>query len=215
MNLPLPAYNKTLFDIEVLRARLEIRDFFLKNLYREVYENIGQLLSLARVMLAQQGDRIEPASELVGRSIRELREMCKSFYPDDDLLKENGFSQAITKIITISFPGSEYLVKQISIAEDTSASLKLIICSMVLEIMNRIRETNGRPGLITITFTRLKFVCVIRYQGEPIVLNDSPEKQYSIDKISLQQKAGLINGKFEISPDADGIIHLKLFCPLN
>jgi hypothetical protein len=69
--------------------------------------------------------------------------------------------------------------------------------------------------LITITFTRIKFVCIIRYLGAPVLINNSPEKQYSIDNISLQQKAGLINGKFEISQDADGITHLKLFCPLN
>lgn len=213
--MPLPVNNKTLFDLEVLRARLEIRDFFLKNLYREVYENIGQLLSLARVMLAQHGDRIEPASELVGRSIRELREMCRSFYPDDDLLKENGFSQAITKIIAINFPGSEYLVKQINIAEDISASLKLILCSILLEVLAGIREINGRLELVTITFTRFKFVCIIQYQGAPILLINSTEKQYSIDKISLQQKAKLINSKFEISQDANGITHLKLFCPLN
>jgi hypothetical protein len=215
MNVPLPANNKTLFDLEVLRARLEIRDFFLKNLYREVYENIGQLLSLARVMLAQHGDRTEPASELVGRSIRELREMCRSFYPDDDLLKENGFSQAIAKIVAIIFPGSEYLVKQISIAEEIGAGLKLVLCSMLLDVFCGIRETGGRPELITITVTRFKFVCVIRYQGAPIRLNSGQEQQYSIYTISLQQKAALINGKFEITQDANGIIHLKLFCPLN
>src|SRR5262245_21081184 len=109
MNVPLPVNNKTLFDLEVLRARLEIRDFFLKDLYREVYENIGQLLSLVRVMLAKPGDRVEPASELVGKTIRELREMCRQFYPDEDLLKENGFNQAMSKIIAIIFPGFGYL----------------------------------------------------------------------------------------------------------
>jgi len=214
MNMPLPANNKSLFDLEVLRARLEIRDFFLKDLYREVYENIGQLLSLVRVMLVQR-DNAEPASELVGKSIRELREMCRSFYPDEDLLKENGFSKAITKTIDILFPGSGYLVKQISMEEDISPSLKLIVFSMLLEVLNKIREINGKPEGVAITCNKFRIDCILYYSGNPVMLEESAEEQFSINVVSLQQKAGLINGKFEILQGADGITRLKLFCPLN
>ena len=215
MNLPLPVHNKNLFDLEVLRARLEIRDFFLKNVYREVYENIGQLLSLVRVLLAQPADRAEPASELVGKSIRELRDLCRNFYPDDELLKENGFSQAISNSIAILFPGPEYPVKQISNAEDISASLKLIVFSMLLEVLNRIREVKGKLRLVAITFTQNKIDCVLQYTGQPVVFNDGAGTQFGITSISLQEKAGLINGKFEILQQADGIVHLNFFCPLN
>src|ERR671926_1311362 len=110
MNKNVQAHEQLLFRHDVLRARLDIRDFFLKNTVREVYENIGQVLSLERMQLAMlDSDKkaaiasIESPGNLVGQSIRDLRVMCKSFYPDADIINENGFVEALRDTITILF----------------------------------------------------------------------------------------------------------------
>src|SRR5688572_30801693 len=130
MEMPVPINIKTLFELEVLRARLEIRDFFLKNLFREVYENIGQVLSLVRVMLASPGAGTERASELVGKSIRDLRQMCKSFFPDADLLQQNGFANGIKETVEIIYPGSQS-IKLIEATDDIEPGRMLIVFSLV------------------------------------------------------------------------------------
>src|SRR6478735_12794386 len=98
MNIQAQANGLLLFKHEVLKARLAIRDFFLKNTVREVYENIGQVLSLVRVQLAlldtnktEIYESVESPGHLVGKSIKDLRVMCKSFYPDADIISDDGF----------------------------------------------------------------------------------------------------------------------------
>jgi hypothetical protein len=86
---------------------------------------------------------------------------------------------------------------------------------MLLEVFNRIREINGKPEGVAITGTLFRIDCILYYSGDPIQLDVNSENQFGIDSVSLQQKVGLINGKFEILQGADGITRLKLFCPLN
>ncbi len=203
MDLSPPANNKVLFDLEVVRARLEIRDFFLNNLFREVYENIAQILSLVRIILAHPDNRIEEASDLVGKSIRDLRDMCKSFYPDDAILKENGFRKGISDIAEIAYPGSNQLSKTIFIGEDVPAALQLFVFNMVLEIFNSIRKNKSELTGISISFTRQSIDIVVSYKGAAI----------SLDK--NQQRAEILNGKFQFSEDSDGTSHIKLLCDLN
>lgn len=202
--MPIPVNNNALFELEVLRARLEIRDFFLKNLFREVYENIAQLLSLVRVLLARPDNRVEEASELVGRSIRDLRDMCRSFYPDTDILKENGFSHGAREVVEIIFPGSKHLVNITNPDEDIKPGFKLIVFNMVLELLNGIRECNGELNDITVSFTRHTIHLVISYKKANFDLNET-----------FHRRAGLLNGKFQLAENGDGNTHLKLLCDLN
>lgn len=198
--MPLPANTNLLFDLEAQRARLEIRDFFLQNLFREVYENIGQVLSLVRVMLARQCGPVEPASELVGQSIRELREMCRDFYPDAEILKENGFAEGIRAIIKIIFPGTPLIIDTV---EEIQPERKWIVFNIILELLNRIKETNGELTGVKIHFTQRHIDLIITYKGVAIPLE------------AFQQRAELINGKFELLNDPEGLTHLKLLTPLN
>jgi nitrate/nitrite-specific signal transduction histidine kinase len=87
MNINASENQSFLFKYEILRARLETRNFFLKNTVREVYENIGQVLSLVRLQLAlidgaskeeknideELNVNIESSGKLVGQSIKDLR----------------------------------------------------------------------------------------------------------------------------------------------
>ena len=90
--------KKLLFQYEVLRARLCIRDFFLKTAVKEVYENVRQIRAQQVMQLAffdeknieDQKEHIVQSGDLVGQSIADLRTMTRSFYPDVDLLKKYG-----------------------------------------------------------------------------------------------------------------------------
>lgn len=90
------------FTEEELLTRLEIQERSLKTFAKEIYENIGQILSLARLQLAavnlqnkQESERqIGESSKLVGRAIRELRNLAKQLSPDEVVKK--GFADSIS-----------------------------------------------------------------------------------------------------------------------
>jgi hypothetical protein len=203
MNMPLPVH-KTLFDHEVLRARLEIRDFFLRNLFREVYENIGQMLSLVRFNLAGANPRAEAASELVAQVIRDLRQLCKNFYPDADLLKEGGLKNGLKEIVDIIFPGSQHLVQIKQAADEMQPGLKLIVFNMLLEVLITVAEFKGDLTGINIIFLPASFEFSVNYTGAGIQVIQN-------NKLSLAQRADLINGKLDQSIDNAGTRQIKLF----
>jgi two-component system NarL family sensor kinase len=89
------------FVKEELLTRLEIQERSLKLFAKEIYENIGQILSLARLQLGtldlhnkqESEEKIGESRKLVGRAIRELRNLAKQLSPDEIIRK--GFADAI------------------------------------------------------------------------------------------------------------------------
>ena len=69
---------------------------------RNIYENVGQVLSLVRVQLSMLSFENEPeklstegSGELIGEAIRDLRRMCRNFYPETELLEKEGLLQTL------------------------------------------------------------------------------------------------------------------------
>lgn len=214
MDKPKTVHTKHSFEYEVLRARLEIRDFFLKNLFREIYENIGQVLSLARILLAKHHTEIDQASQLVGKSIRDLRDLSKAFYPDADIMKEDGFNQGLKTAVAIIFPGHTAPINIKWVKDVQDPRLKLILFNLVLGIAESLKELNNELSGLTITFTKTTFKIVLSYTGQAILLEEALASDYITKKMSWQQKAGLVNAKFEQQKNGSGIVQLKLL-PLN
>src|ERR1043165_9187214 len=78
------------FSQELLHAQLEIQEQTLKNIAQEIHDNIGQVLSLAKLNLftmdiAKQTDLVEKISnskELVSKAIQDLRDLSRSLNAD-------------------------------------------------------------------------------------------------------------------------------------
>ena len=79
------------FEKEILESRLEIQEQTMKNVSQEVHDNIGQLLSIVKLnmnlitgeepkLLLQE--KISDTTELVGKAIRDLRDLSKSLNSD-------------------------------------------------------------------------------------------------------------------------------------
>src|SRR3954454_718033 len=78
-------YERTLFE-----SQLEIQEQTFRNISQEIHDNIGQVLSLAKLNLntipqkAQNGisEKIALAEELLGKAIGDLRDLSKSLHPE-------------------------------------------------------------------------------------------------------------------------------------
>ncbi len=85
---------------EELQSRLEIQNRSLHTYAKEIYENIAQILSLARLQLAglqnNQGNVLQAAADtgkLVGKAIIDLRNLTKQASPE--LIIKKGFAEGI------------------------------------------------------------------------------------------------------------------------
>jgi signal transduction histidine kinase len=74
------------FQQELLRTQLEIQEQTFKTISQEIHDNIGQMLSLAKLNLntvdlqkqAQAGEKISTARDLVSKTIQDLRDLSKT-----------------------------------------------------------------------------------------------------------------------------------------
>jgi two-component system, NarL family, sensor kinase len=85
-----------------LLTRLAIQEMSLKTFEKEIYENIGQILSLAKLQLGMIDSGQAPETEikinkskmLVGKAIADLRNLSKQLSPDEII--KRGFADAVS-----------------------------------------------------------------------------------------------------------------------
>ena len=220
MNNNLQAHEQLLFRHEVLRARLDIRNFFLKNTVKEVYENIGQVLSLVRMQLAMLDvdkkeliKSSESPGHLVGQSIRDLRVMCKSFYPDADIVSEEGFVEVCRDKIKIIFQYTDPVIKIKGISKEIQPELKLVVFKMIQEILILIKEPEGTFVSLTIEYAEQEVKFIILYNGTAISFNNKTSDDGT--DLTLEQRAQLIKGKLSQAKRRNGLMQIQLTHPLK
>lgn len=223
MDRPSPISTDLLFRHEVLRARLEIRDFFLGTIFREVYENIGQVLILAKMQMQSQGltlikgeaDPNDSAGELVGQSITGLREMCKGLYPDAEILKDNGFDHGIRSIMQLIDPSGEYELKINERDREIESGIKLIVFNMILETLVCINKAKGALISLVMGFRKEEMALRLVYTGAVPLMDDDLEPAGSNEELTLKQRVHLLNGSLVVAKHGNDKSQLKLMLPIN
>src|SRR6478672_13341252 len=86
-------HEKEMYDLKaqyertILQSQLEIQEQTFRNISQEIHDNIGQVLSLAKLNLntiPHEGstDKILLTEELLGKAINDLRDLSKSLHPE-------------------------------------------------------------------------------------------------------------------------------------
>jgi len=73
------------FKEEIIETQIEIREETLRNISWELHDNIGQLLTLAKIQLNEADEtcgNVSEASETISQCLQELRNLSKLINPD-------------------------------------------------------------------------------------------------------------------------------------
>ncbi len=73
------------FKEEIIETQIEIREETLRNISWELHDNIGQLLTLAKIQLNEADEtcgNVSEASETISHCLKELRSLSKLINPD-------------------------------------------------------------------------------------------------------------------------------------
>src|SRR3984885_1089355 len=92
---------KVTFEKEILESKLEIQEQTLKNISQEIHDNIGQVLSLAKLHINTMNcnepislqDKINDSRNLIGKAIQDLRDLSKSL--NTDYVNELGLIRSV------------------------------------------------------------------------------------------------------------------------
>jgi hypothetical protein len=217
-------YGKLLYQYEVLLSRLTIREHYLKTVVKEVYENIGQVLSLIRVQLssfqteivAGSKEKMNSSGELVGQTIRELRTMCHLFYPEEDIISSQGFNKAIAGEIKIQYPGAQCFIPEES---ETLPKLNkergLLLFGILLEIFGLIRgKQTGQINTASIKYAGDQILITIDYSGE-IIRRSKAKRRTDFLNLSVFDRAILMGGVMKIKNAGHANRRIKLEAPIK
>ncbi|WP_338870102.1 ATP-binding protein [Spirosoma sp. SC4-14] len=95
---------KAQYEQEILTSQIEVQNATLQHISQELHDNIGQLLSVARINLNiveeagtdnENREFIQQANELVAQSISDLRALTKSL--DGDFVQDFGLKESIAQ----------------------------------------------------------------------------------------------------------------------
>lgn len=81
---------KVTFEKEILESKLEIQEQTLKNISQEIHDNIGQVLSLAKLHINTMSvddpgalvEKVNDSKKLISKAIQDLRDLSKSLNTD-------------------------------------------------------------------------------------------------------------------------------------
>jgi len=202
---------QTGFQHILLESQLEIQEQTLQTISQEIHDNIGQVLSLAKLNLGtmdagkpeQLQQKIDDSKHLIGKAIQDLRDLSKSL--NTDYVAEMGMIQAIdyelemirkSGALTTSFTIEGSSVK-------LEAQKELIIFRIVQEVINNIIK-HAKASSLRIVLTYAPGRCTIAVTDDGAGFDLSPltaghNNKFGLGIRNMHKRAQLIGAEFTIA----------------
>ena len=218
------AYFKNLEELkvshenEMLQSKLEIQEQTFANISREIHDNIGQKLTLAKLHLNTLNlanpnivSQIKNSISIIGEAINDLSDISRSM--SSEIILNNGFIKALEfEVNQLNKPGL-YKIKLIVTGESIflEANKELILFRITQEALNNIVK-HAEATEITIK---------LHYKIDTLELeiNDngrgfSNKGKNNNGLINMDKRAKMIGGKCDIESSIGNGASIKIKIPL-
>ena len=199
------------FQQELLRTQLEIQEQTLKNIFQEIHDNIGQVLSLAKLNLATADlnkadvlqQKIEDSRRLVAKAIQDLRDLSRSM--NTDYLSEVGLARSIEYELELIKKTGYFETR--FILQGNGYSLgnqkELILFRILQEVISNIIK-HAKANLITVELCYEPQAFLLRVtdngQGfDPGILGERQQAERGLGLKNMNNRAQLIGAQFSLS----------------
>jgi len=198
---------KSQYERTLLQSQLEIQEQTFRNISQEIHDNIGQVLSLAKLNLntippkAQNGisEKIALAEELLGKAIGDLRDLSKSLHPEK--IADIGLTNAIRHELQLVQKTARLSTEMISEEKEINLSNEqsIIIFRMIQEILhNIIKHAKAKNVTLVIKIKEDKTIIEVKDNGRGFDLANIKSTETGIGLKSIQQRCALINASCNI-----------------
>jgi len=197
---------KMVFNEELLKSRLEIQEETFNNISQEIHDNVGQMLSLAKVQLnimdqskKWDEDKLTELKETINHAMTDLRDIAKSL--STERIKSFDLSESLKYqinrinrggLVTASFAinGVEQKI------EDRS---KLILFRMIQEVLqNIIKHSKATKATIEFNYAG-QLDIIISDNGTGFDVNKATQQNEGMGLQNIVQRAALIGGNASVS----------------
>lgn len=208
---------------EILIAQLEIKENTLNTISQEIHDNIGQVLSLAKLNLntvliheASSLDKITSTKDLIGKAIQDLRNLSKTL--NSEYISEHSLSQLLQADIDTIEKSGDYKAELHIIGEERmlDPQHQLIIYRIFQEVLNNIiKHAKGDRIRILFDYSTNPFQLSIQDNGIGFGSANPAELRKTGNGSGLyniQNRARLIGAEltYESTPNAGTTVKLAI-----
>lgn len=194
------AENK--FKEEIIETQIEIKEDTLRNISWELHDNIGQLLTLAKIQLQnadQDQESIDEAAETIGKGLNELRSLSKLINPDT--LANLSLVEALEMEIE-RFNRLKYLKASLTYSEDfipLDNKVEIIIFRMLQEFFtNTMKHSKASELEVTVDYDGQLLKILAKDNGVGFDSNKT-EFRNGIGLSNMKNRAKLIGANAQIT----------------
>lgn len=184
--------DKKRFEREIAETQIEIREETLRNISWELHDNIGQLLTLAKIQLqnADSGN-VKEVSDTISKGLKEVRALSKLINPE--AIKNINLKEAIQLEIdrfnrlnfitsTLKVIGEEYKIDEKS---------SIIIFRILQEFFsNTIKHSKANNLTVSIDFKEKELEIIAKDDG--VGFSSTENKSTGIGLENIKNRAKLI-----------------------
>ncbi|RZS98922.1 sensor histidine kinase [Aquimarina brevivitae] len=201
------------FERAIAQTQIEIREETLRNISWELHDNIGQLLTLAKIQIgiAQgQPEKLQEVTDTITKSLTELRSLSKLINPD--AIKSLSLSEAIRleierfnrlQFIEASMTGNSEVRKLDSQEE-------IVLFRILQEFFtNTIKHSKATKLTVHTTFTKDKIEIKAEDNGVGFDITNTKTKQ-GIGLCNIQNRGKLIGAEIGLHSEIGKGTSIKL-----
>mgnify|MGYP000554262654 CR=1 FL=1 len=203
------AYEKELSEVQI-----EIREETLRNISWELHDNIGQLMTLAKIQVQlgkEKPEGLEEAADTIGKGIDELRTLSKSINPE--ALKSLNLRDAVGLEIS-RFNRMGFITATLRISGESfslGAENELIVFRILQEFFSNTIK-HSRASELAVHLAYKEDVLLINALDNGVGFSDSADFS-GIGMRNMKNRAKFINAQLQISSTPEHGTKLRLQCP--
>ncbi|HSZ35047.1 MAG TPA: ATP-binding protein [Puia sp.] len=193
---------------ELFGTKLEVHEKISEDLSRELHDNIGQNLSIARVGLNtldidnkdESKHSISEISEIIEKSLDDLRTVCRTM--NSEIIKKGGLKKSIEMQVgymrrlgksNINFNTSGEYVRLVELKE-------MVLFRIIQEAMsNIIRHSGATEICISLCYSINKLILMIQDNGIGFDMDELAMESNHLNGIyNMKHRARLIEAEFKL-----------------
>jgi two-component system, NarL family, sensor kinase len=215
---------KTEFDQALLLTQVEIQEQTLKNISEEIHDNVGQILSLAKLHLntfppmadTSIKNKLDEAVKLVSKAINDLRNLSRSLHGEK--ITDIGLQEAITGELNVLQNTGQFATRLVSNGKEYKLDNKkeMVLFRIVQEALHNAEKHSGASELwVEIQYTPTLFSLSVCDNGKGFDAASLNAVQKGIGLKSMQNRATLIGGKLNVRSSAGSGACINVELPLQ
>ncbi|MEO6914571.1 MAG: ATP-binding protein [Chitinophagaceae bacterium] len=215
------------FEKQILESKLEIQEQTFKNISQEIHDNIGQVLSLAKLtintMNIEDTDtlpaKIDSSKQLISKAIEDLRNLSRNL--NTDYITDLGLAVSIENEIRLLKNAATYQVDTVVTGEvyRLHHQQELIIFRIFQEVLqNIIRHSQASVIVVSFLYTPGIFSLQVSDNGKGFDINTLEQTENITPGIgvrNMRYRANLIAAEFTINSNLGKGTMIEIMLPVN